>query len=116
MTRNFSISSSLRIVRMVSKVKFNNAGDIVIVQCNDTDDVVDFIHDLKANLDNFKLGSYEGTTITFTCTAINHSSNVKTDYNANFLVRPTDAVLIKNRRIVTTHCNELLMNNLITLE
>lgn len=100
-----------------NKVTFNNVGNIVLVQCKDSD-VIGFISDLKSNLDNFKLGSFDSTTnlITFTCTAINHSSETKVEYSANYQIRVHDKVLIKNNRIVDTSAGNLLVNNLITLE
>lgn len=98
-----------------SKVVFNNTGNIVLVQCMDND-VVTFISDLKSNLDEFKLNSYDSArnAVVFSCTC--HNITTKADYNANYTVRVSDKVLIKDRRIVDINVGNLLTNNLITLE
>lgn len=98
-----------------SKVVFNNTGNIVLVQCVDND-VVTFISDLKSNLDEFKLNSYDSArnAVVFSCTCYNITTKV--DYNANYTVRVSDKVLIKDRRIVDINVGNLLTNNLITLE
>lgn len=98
-----------------SRVLFNNTENIVLVQCSDKD-VVAFISDLKSNLDDFKLNSYDSTreAIVFSCTCYN--INTKVDYIANYTVRSSDKVLIKDRRIVDINVGNLLTNNLITLE
>lgn len=101
----------------VNRILFNNIGNLVLVQCIGRD-AVEFISDLKANLDEFKLGSYDSSssTITFTCKAINHSSDNRVEYICNYQIYLSYKVLIKNRRIVSTDVSSLVINNLMDLK
>lgn len=94
---------------MINKVEFEKSDSIVVISKGENEDELTFASNLRDNLQGFDLQAIEGSQIRFKLPTDKGGSSSCTVYSSH-------KVLIRDRRLVLSNCENLIDSHLINLK